>query len=341
MMGFDTSIIEEVRFSQSFKGYDTDEVDEFLDELVIEIEKLNQQIDILTDKVHDYETREAQEPAPAPVVQPEPQPVVEPPKPVEIPQPTPPVQPAVSSEKLKDMEKILADTLVNAQVAAERVVHEARQKAQDIIDQSESQALKNVNNLKSETQRAKTELATVHTQLRQFKDRYKQDLMSQIQSLDNIVIGDDYNDEGNGQMVFNMPDTPEEPVMPTTPQQTATTDPYTTAQDNGYGNPLMNGNRPPANPGYTPTPNNNYTAPQYEQPTYESPNYYGNDQPQVDDDADKKRYIEQALSAYDGKNDHPAPNLTFDATPDDTNGQRPEEKPMLTSLIDDIRNREE
>ena len=100
------SDVEQKTFSTALRGYDLDEVDDFLDEIVATIRELNKQLD---------EAREGQATtAPAPVTQPTPAAEVD--------------------------ESAVGRALIAAQAAADRLLEEAESEAAKIVDGARSEA---------------------------------------------------------------------------------------------------------------------------------------------------------------------------------------------------------
>jgi DivIVA domain-containing protein len=139
------------------EGYDQDEVDDFLDEIVIELRRLNQENDELRKKVAELTSKGPGAPAEKPVAAPEPKPteVVKP----EPPQPAPAAVPAQGSvtqtaesaagllamaqqmhdkhvqDGIEQRDKIIAE----AQIEASSLVNEAQEKSRKTLGALEQQ----------------------------------------------------------------------------------------------------------------------------------------------------------------------------------------------------------
>ncbi len=118
--------VEQKTFSTALRGYDLDEVDDFLDEIVSTIRELNEKLE---------EAQSAQPVAPAPgpveetpVAEPEPQ-AVEP----EAAEPEPTPAPALD-------ESAVGRALIAAQTAADKLLEEAESQASRILDDAKQQA---------------------------------------------------------------------------------------------------------------------------------------------------------------------------------------------------------
>jgi DivIVA domain-containing protein len=109
--------VEQKTFSTALRGYDLDEVDDFLDEIVGTLRELNDQLE---------EARTAG-PAPAePVTTPEPRPEPEP-------EPEPVAEPGID-------ESAIGRALVAAQTAADQLLADARIEADSIVDEAKGEA---------------------------------------------------------------------------------------------------------------------------------------------------------------------------------------------------------
>lgn len=108
--------IEQKTFSTALRGYNLDEVDDFLDEIVRTMRKLHEELD---------ESRAT--PPPAPVV-----------KPVETPPPPPPPPVPVTPPPID--ESAVGKALIAAQETAERIVSDAKEEAQQIVATAQTEA---------------------------------------------------------------------------------------------------------------------------------------------------------------------------------------------------------
>jgi DivIVA domain-containing protein len=118
-----TADVEQKTFSTALRGYDLDEVDDFLDEIVATIRELTSQLE---------EARSTAAEAPAaltPIPTPEPLPVIE-----------PEVEQAVEAPQLEIDESAIGRALVAAQEAADRLLESARSEAGKIVDEAKTEA---------------------------------------------------------------------------------------------------------------------------------------------------------------------------------------------------------
>lgn len=115
--------VEQKTFSTALRGYDLDEVDDFLDEIVATFKELNQQLEA----ARAARDEEAIAPAaPASVAEPEPEPDQE------------PEPPAAPREELD--ESAIGRALVAAQNAADQLLEEAQSQADQILEEAKDQA---------------------------------------------------------------------------------------------------------------------------------------------------------------------------------------------------------
>mgnify|MGYP001475739042 CR=1 FL=1 len=138
---YDVRNVEEKRFSQAFRGYDTDEVDDFLDELVDVISKSNEELASLRKQVEELKGRE---------------------------------------DNISNMEKTLRDTLMTAHKAADELIKNAKKNAEEIIANGEATARKSYESLTDKIENAKAELKSINQQIeaakKQFRDFYKKQI---------------------------------------------------------------------------------------------------------------------------------------------------------------------
>jgi DivIVA domain-containing protein len=111
--------VEQKTFSTALRGYDLDEVDDFLDEIVATIRDLNDQLE---------EAKKGSTAAPAPVAAPAPEPEPEPEKPA-----------AEAPAPVID-ESAVGRALIAAQTAADQLLVDARSEATQIVDNAKSEA---------------------------------------------------------------------------------------------------------------------------------------------------------------------------------------------------------
>lgn len=137
--------IQNKEFSKSFRGYDMESVDSFLDEIIEDYEKLYREnielkdkINVLADQLRQYNT----------------------------------------------LEETLKTTLIVAQSTADEVTGTARQKAENIIEDAEIAAQKIKNSAKEDVRHIKNEYDHLKKEIFTFKTRYETFIEAQLMSLD-------------------------------------------------------------------------------------------------------------------------------------------------------------
>lgn len=143
-------------FSRSLRGYNPDEVDEFLDEIIEEFERLysdsrelQDRIDALTDQTKSY----------------------------------------------KAIEGTLQETLVTAQKTAEEVIAAGEQKANLIISQAEDKAQKIIDDANRQVINIRHEYHDVERQMQIFKNKFKTLLQTQLEMLADEEFTSDENSQ--------------------------------------------------------------------------------------------------------------------------------------------------
>ena len=140
--------IENKKFSkQMMNGYSVDEVDEFLDELTADYEKLYKETTENKNKVADMQEEMA---------------------------------------KYKKIESTLNNTLIMAQTAAEDVKNLAKQQAESIINEAQSNAKQAVIELEQEITMKQKELEDLQKQFDVYKAKMESLLISQLELLKDI-----------------------------------------------------------------------------------------------------------------------------------------------------------
>lgn len=139
--------IQNKEFKRGMRGYREDEVDEFLDLVMVDYEKLYKENAELKDKLE----RVSQQ-----------------------------------MEQYKNIEETLKNTLVVAQNAAEEVRTNALKKAELILQDAENQAKELIKKAHEDVNEVKGEYEDIKKQMQIFKTRYKTLLQSQIDAVLNI-----------------------------------------------------------------------------------------------------------------------------------------------------------
>lgn len=139
--------IENIRFQKSFKGYDVDEVDDFLDQLSADYEKIYKE---------NIELKESIESSKKEI------------------------------EHYKNVEHTLQNTLIMAQTAAEDIKKIAQQKADQIIKDAESNVKESVNELAKQEFELRIKMEDTKKQFDMYKARMEALLISQLELLKDV-----------------------------------------------------------------------------------------------------------------------------------------------------------
>jgi len=140
--------IHNKEFTRSFRGYDEDEVDQFLDEIVEEFERLyKENIDLkdrltmLVDQLNNYKT----------------------------------------------MENTLKETLVTAQKTADELAQSAQKKSDLIIEEAEKKARDIIEEANSKVIEIKKEFDEYRKQMQVFRSRFRNLLQTQLEILEQEI----------------------------------------------------------------------------------------------------------------------------------------------------------
>ena len=136
--------IENKRFGRSLKGYNVDEVDEFLDELTIQYEKLYKENSELKELVESSKK---------------------------------------DLEHYKSVEHTLQNTLVMAQTTAEDIKNMAQKQADQIVSEANIKAKKSVEELDRQEFELRTKLEEKRKEYEMFKSKMERFLLSQLDML--------------------------------------------------------------------------------------------------------------------------------------------------------------
>ena len=200
------------------QGYDEEEVDEFLDEVVAELRRLTSDNEDLKAKLAACERRVgeltrggasvsalAPEPAPAPAPAPEPEPVVvAAPEPLPAPEPPPPVPVAAPAAALGSSSGsegaagmlALAQKLHDEHVEAGRaegakVVNEAKEHADRLVREAEEKQRRTLGNLEQERAVLERKVEELRAFERDYRRRLKAYLEGQLRDLDALPTAGD------------------------------------------------------------------------------------------------------------------------------------------------------
>ena len=149
--------IHEKEFTKQVRGYNTDEVDDFLDELADQMEAMIKENRELSAQIEELKNA-----APAPA-----------------PEPAPQAAPQAAAAPLmdepqyfKNLETTLRETLINAQRLADETVAEARKKANTLLASAEEQAAAITAGAKAEAETARAESAELKAGAEDYRSRF-------------------------------------------------------------------------------------------------------------------------------------------------------------------------
>ncbi|MGE5629641.1 MAG: DivIVA domain-containing protein [Caulobacteraceae bacterium] len=140
--------IHNKEFKKAFRGYKEDEVDEFLDKVIADYERLYKENGELKERISIDNER---------------------------------------IESYNSMEKSLQNTLIIAQTTAEDIVSNARKKAELIIKDSEDQAKKIIEDANSSILKVNKEYEEMKKEVQVFKTRFKTLLESELEALNSTL----------------------------------------------------------------------------------------------------------------------------------------------------------
>lgn len=135
-------------FKKAFRGYSEDEVNEFLDKIIADFERLYRENGELKDKISTVNEK---------------------------------------IESYTNMEKTLQSTLLVAQTTAEDVVASARKKAEIIIKEAEDQSRKIIEDANKSVVNIQKEYEEMKKQVQVFKTRFKTLLESEMEALNTTL----------------------------------------------------------------------------------------------------------------------------------------------------------
>ncbi|HQJ38128.1 MAG TPA: DivIVA domain-containing protein [Bacillota bacterium] len=136
--------IRNKEFKKAFKGYKEDEVDEFLDKVIADYERIYRENGELKDRIAIDNER---------------------------------------IESYNSMEKSLQSTLLIAQTTAEDIVANARKKAEMIIKEAEEQGRKIIEEANSSVIKVNKDFEELKKEVQVFKTRFKTLLESELEAL--------------------------------------------------------------------------------------------------------------------------------------------------------------
>jgi DivIVA domain-containing protein len=179
------------------EGYDQDEVDDFLDEVVNELRRLNEENEELRKKLGSCERRVgelsratvAREPVPEP--EPAPAPPVPVPVPVAAPEPmrTPQMEvsgqgPEAAAGMLALAQKLHDEYVRNGEQQRDRIVNEAREHANRLVREAEEKQRQTLGSLEQERSLLERKIDELRAFEREYRSRLKSYLEGQLRELE-------------------------------------------------------------------------------------------------------------------------------------------------------------
>ncbi|PTX51945.1 cell division initiation protein [Melghirimyces profundicolus] len=185
--------IHNKEFKRSFRGYDVDEVNDFLDQIIKDFEflirekqQLEQQVEELQQELEQAleeqmvtPSQDTQAPAPQPP-QPQPQPRYQQPEP-----PAPIQQQQPSASSLSSMEQSIHKSIRVAQEVAEEVRLNAKKEAELIVQEAEKNADRIINEALQKAREVHTELLDLKQKATVYRARFRTLVQSHLDILEN------------------------------------------------------------------------------------------------------------------------------------------------------------
>lgn len=178
------------------EGYDQDEVDDFLDEVVNELRRLNEENDELRQKLGACERRVGElsratvaresmpEPEPVPAPVPVPMPVAQP-EPMRMPQMEVTGQgPEAAAGMLALAQKLHDEYVRNGEQQRDRIVNEAREHANRLVREAEEKQRQTLGSLEQERSLLERKIDELRAFEREYRSRLKSYLEGQLRELD-------------------------------------------------------------------------------------------------------------------------------------------------------------
>jgi DivIVA domain-containing protein len=172
------------------EGYDQDEVDDFLDEIVIELRRLNQENDELRKKVAELTSKGGAAPAekpavqeakPAEVVKPEPAPAA----PAPVPAPSSVNQTAESAAGLLAMAQQMHDKHVQDGIEQrDKIIAEAQIEASSLVNEAQEKSRKTLGALEQQRSVLERKVEQLRGFERDYRARLKAYIEGQLRDLD-------------------------------------------------------------------------------------------------------------------------------------------------------------
>lgn len=142
--------IHNKEFKKSMRGYDAEEVDSFLDEIIVDFEKMQRELDVLKTQISNYSD---------------------------------------NMSSYREKEASLNNTLLSAQRFADQLKKDAEEKAAQIIASAEEEARKILGGTEERYNKVLADYTALASRYNDAKERMKEYFQNQINSLDQEEVG--------------------------------------------------------------------------------------------------------------------------------------------------------
>ena len=142
--------IHNKEFKKAMRGYDAEEVDEFLDEIIVDFEKLQRELDVLKTQLSNY---------------------------------------SENMNSYREKEISLNNTLVSAQRFADQLVKDAETKAANIVAEAEAEAQRIIGGTEAKYNKVLADYTMLATRYNDAKETLKDYFQNQIAMLDKEEAG--------------------------------------------------------------------------------------------------------------------------------------------------------
>lgn len=183
--------VEQKTFSTALRGYDLDEVDDFLDDIVATLKDLNEQLEAAR-AARDEEATAPVAPAPVPEADQEPEPAAGPMQEVD--------------------ESAIGRALVAAQNAADQLLEEAQSQADQILEQAKSEADSFISERDAKKREVEAEIAALSARVSSVRSELSVlagEVAGKLDDMDQILAGAAETDTGHAVGEEDEEDTPD------------------------------------------------------------------------------------------------------------------------------------
>lgn len=142
--------IHNKEFKKSMRGYDIEEVDEFLDEIIVDFEKMQRELDVLKNQISNY---------------------------------------SENMNNYREKELSLNNVMVSAQRFADQMIQDAERKAAGIIANAEREAEKIVGNTQEKYNQVLSDYAMLANRYNDAKETLREYFLTQLNALDQDEAG--------------------------------------------------------------------------------------------------------------------------------------------------------